>query len=86
MATLVAPLRAHTGIELTPHGFAHTRAKALIPAGVPIEIVSKMLTHHSVTTTSETYFHLGAEDVSGRTRPRRSLASGGNAMTSPLND
>jgi hypothetical protein len=30
---------------------------------VPIELVSKMLTHHSVTTTSNTYLHLTVEDV-----------------------
>ena len=41
----------------------HTRATELIRAGVPIKIVSQMLTHRSVTTTSQTYVHLGVEDV-----------------------
>lgn len=63
MAKLVVQLRAGTGIEFTPHVLRHTRATELIRAGVPIEIVSKMLTHRSVTTTSETYIHLGVEDV-----------------------
>ncbi len=63
VAKLVARLRAATGIEFTPHVLRHTRATELIRAGVPIEIVSKMLTHRSVTTTSETYIHLGVEDV-----------------------
>jgi integrase/recombinase XerD len=41
----------------------HTRATELIRAGVPIEFVSKMLTHRSVTTTSDIYVHLTVEDV-----------------------
>jgi len=63
VAKLVARLRAGTGIEFSPHVLRHTRATELIRAGVPIEIVSKMLTHRSVVTTSETYVHLGVEDV-----------------------
>jgi integrase/recombinase XerD len=60
---LVARLRGTTGIVFTPHLLRHARATELIRAGVPIEIVSKMLTHRSVTTTSETYLHLSVEDV-----------------------
>lgn len=63
VAKLVTRLRAKTGIEFTPHVLRHTRATALIRAGVPIEIVSKMLTHRSVETTSQTYIHLGVDDV-----------------------
>ncbi|GAA2468664.1 site-specific integrase [Terrabacter carboxydivorans] len=63
VAKLVARLRAGTGIEFSPHVLRHTRATELIRAGVPIEIVSRMLTHRSVVTTSETYVHLGVEDV-----------------------
>lgn len=63
VAKLVTRLRARTGIEFTPHVLRHTRATALIRAGVPIEIVSKMLTHRSVETTSQTYIHLGVDDV-----------------------
>lgn len=63
VAKLVARLRTRTGIEFTPHMLRHTRATELIRAGVPIEIVSKMLTHRSVVTTSQTYIHLGVEDV-----------------------
>lgn len=63
VAKLVARLRVDTGIEFSPHVLRHTRATELIRAGVPIEIVSKMLTHRSVVTTSETYVHLGVEDV-----------------------
>lgn len=63
VAKLVARLRTATGIEFSPHVLRHTRATELIRAGVPIEIVSTMLTHRSVVTTSETYVHLGVEDV-----------------------
>lgn len=63
VAKLVTRLRARTGIEFSPHVLRHTRATELIRAGVPIEIVSKMLTHRSVVTTSEAYIHLGVEDV-----------------------
>jgi integrase/recombinase XerD len=65
VAKLVARLRVRTGIEFSPHLFRHTRASELIRAGVPIEVVSKMLTHRSVTTTSETYLHLDVDDLRG---------------------
>lgn len=63
VAKLVRRLRLSTGIDFSPHVLRHTRATELIRAGVPIEIVSKLLTHRSVVTTSETYVHLGVEDV-----------------------
>lgn len=63
VAKLVTRLRTRTGIEFTPHVLRHTRATDLIRAGVPIEIVSAMLTHRSVATTAETYLHLGVDDV-----------------------
>ncbi len=60
---LVARLRARTGIEFSPHTLRHSRATELVRAGIPIEVVSKLLTHRSVTTTSAAYVHLGAEDL-----------------------
>lgn len=51
------------GHQDPPHALRHTRATELIRAGVPIEVVSKLLTHRSVTTTSNAYVHLGVEDL-----------------------
>lgn len=63
VAKLVARLRHRTGIQFTPHLLRHARATELIRAGVPIEVVSRLLTHTSVATTSETYLHLSVDDV-----------------------
>jgi integrase/recombinase XerD len=63
VAQLVERLRKRSGVWFTPHMLRHSRATELIRAGVPIEIVSKMLTHRSVATTSETYVHLTVDDV-----------------------
>ena len=63
VAMLVRRLRARTGIEFTAHTLRHSRATELIRAGVPIEVVSKLLTHRSVTTTSDAYVHLDVEDL-----------------------
>jgi integrase len=60
---LVSRLRARTGIEFTCHTLRHSHATDLIRRGVPIEVVSKRLTHASVTTTSSAYVHLQADDV-----------------------
>lgn len=63
VAKLVGRLRARTGIEFTPHMLRHSRATELIRSGVPLEVVSKLLTHRSVTTTSDAYVHLDVEDL-----------------------
>jgi integrase/recombinase XerD len=63
VAKLVGRLRARTGVEFTVHMLRHSRATELIRGGVPIEVVSKLLTHRSVTTTSDAYVHLDVEDL-----------------------
>src|SRR6266508_1067885 len=60
---LVARVGARTGIEFTAHMLRHTHATDLIRRGVPIEVVARLLTHRSSTTTSQTYIHLDATDV-----------------------
>jgi integrase/recombinase XerD len=60
---LVARISARTGFAFTLHMLRHTHATELIRSGVPIEVVARLLTHRSSTTTSQTYIHLDAVDV-----------------------
>jgi site-specific recombinase XerD len=60
---LVMRLRAKTGIAFDPHWFRHSAATRWLRDGVPVEVVSKLLGHSSVTTTSAIYGHLTAEDA-----------------------
>ena len=60
---LVGRIAARTGIGFTAHMLRHTHATELIRRGVPIEVVARLLTHRSSTTTSQTYVHLDAADV-----------------------
>jgi len=63
VAGLVGRLRARTAIAFSLHVLRHSAASEWIRSGVPIEVVSKLLTHANVTTTSGTYVHLGVEDL-----------------------
>jgi len=60
---LVKRLRRRTGIEFDPHWYHHTYATDLLRKGTPVEVVSKLLGHASVTTTLNVYGHLGIEDA-----------------------
>jgi integrase/recombinase XerD len=60
---LVLRLRRRTGIDFDPHWFRHGAATRLLRDGVPIEVVSALLGHVSVTTTQSIYGHLTAEDA-----------------------
>jgi integrase/recombinase XerD len=60
---LVKRLRRRTGIEFDPHWWRHSAATRMLRDGVPIEVVSKLLGHASVTNTSATYSHVSAEDA-----------------------
>ena len=60
---MVARIRAITGVEFTLHMLRHTHATELIRSGVAIEVVARLLTHQSSTTTSQIYVHLDATDV-----------------------
>jgi integrase/recombinase XerD len=68
---LIGRIARRTGIAFTAHMLRHTHATELIRAGVPIEVVARLLTHRSSTTTSQTYIHLDVADV------RRALARAG---------
>lgn len=60
---LIGRIAGRTGITFTAHMLRHTHATELIRSGVPIEVVARLLTHRSSTTTSQTYIHLDAADV-----------------------
>lgn len=68
---LVRRLRQRTKIDFDPHWWRHSAATRMLRDGVPIEIVSTLLGHSSVTTTSMIYGHLTAEDA------RRALEAAG---------
>jgi len=60
-STLASELKArtaHLGVNVHPHKLRHTAASLMIDAGVPIEIVSKVLGHRSIRTTLDIYGHL----------------------------
>lgn len=52
---LVRRLRRSTGIDFDPHWWRHTYATRLLRDGTPIEVVSKLLGHASITTTLSFY-------------------------------
>jgi integrase/recombinase XerD len=60
---LVARIRAKTGLDFDPHWFRHSAATRWLRGSVPVEVVSKLLGHSSVTTTSAVYGHLTAQDA-----------------------
>jgi integrase/recombinase XerD len=60
---LVLRLRRRTGIDFDPHWFRHGAATRMLRDGVPIEVVSAVLGHASVTTTTSIYGHLTVEDA-----------------------
>ena len=68
---LVRRLRARTGIEFSPHQFRHSYATELLRRGVAVEVVQHLLGHASISTTVDTYGHLGMEDA------RRALVAAG---------
>ena len=60
---IVRRTRRRVGFDFTPHMLRHTYATHARRHGVPVEIVSRLLGHRSVRTTSETYLHPTAEDL-----------------------
>jgi integrase/recombinase XerD len=60
---LITGLRARTGIDFSPHMLRHSLATDLLRQGVAVEVVARLLTHRSSTTTSQTYVHLDTADL-----------------------
>ena len=62
---IVARTRTRVGFHFTAHMLRHTYATMARRGGVPMEIISTLLTHTSVQTTSDIYVHSTAEDLRG---------------------
>lgn len=60
---LIGRIAARTGISFTAHMLRHSHATDMVRRGVPVEVVARLLTHRSSTTTSQVYVHLGAADI-----------------------
>jgi integrase/recombinase XerD len=60
---VVRRTRRRAGFHFTPHQLRHTYATVARRGGVPVEIVSKLLCHRSVQTTSDIYLHASPEDL-----------------------
>jgi integrase len=60
---LTGRIAARTGIGFTAHMLRHSHATDMVRRGVPIEVVARLLTHRSSTTTSQAYVHLDAADI-----------------------
>ncbi len=60
---IVERTRGRVGFHFTAHMFRHTYATLARRGGVPLDIVSRLLTHASVQTTSAIYCHASPEDL-----------------------
>jgi len=60
---VVRRTRGRVGFHFTAHQLRHTYATTIRRGGVPVEIVSKLLCHRSVQTTSDVYLHASPEDL-----------------------
>jgi integrase/recombinase XerD len=60
---LVERTRRRVGFHFTAHMFRHTYATLARRGGVPLDILSRLLTHASVQTTSAIYCHASPEDL-----------------------
>jgi integrase/recombinase XerD len=62
---VVRRTRRRVGFHFTPHEFRHTYATMARRGGVPLEVLSRLLTHGSVQTTAGIYVHSTVEDLRG---------------------
>ena len=63
VADLVRRTRDKVDFHFTPHMLRHTYATLAMRGKVPLEVVSRLVTHSSVETTSSTYVHHTVEDL-----------------------
>ena len=79
---LTRSLRRRTGVVFTPHVLRHTNATELERLGVPVEVISRRLTHANLSTTVKTYIHIGVRTSAGRSR--RPASGPGGRLHDPL--
>jgi integrase len=60
---VVRRTRRRVGFHFTAHQLRHAYATVVRRGGAPVAIVSKLLCHRSVQTTSDTYLHASPEDL-----------------------
>ena len=60
---VVLATRRAVRFHFTAHWFRHKYATLSRRAGVPLEVVSQLITHRSVQTTQQIYSHLDVEDL-----------------------
>jgi len=63
VAAVVRRTRVRVGFDFTPHMLRHTYVTLAMRGKVPLEIVSRLVTHGSIETTSSTYLHATVEDL-----------------------
>jgi integrase len=63
VADLVRRTRLKVGFHFTPHMLRHTYVTLAMRGKVPLEVVSRLVTHGSIETTSSTYLHASVEDL-----------------------
>jgi len=63
VAALVRRTRARVGFSFTPHMLRHTYVTLAMRGKVPLEVVSRLVTHASIETTSSTYLHATVDDL-----------------------
>ena len=71
VADLVRRTRVKVGFHFTPHMLRHTYVTLAMRGKVPLEVISRLVTHKSIETTSGTYLHPSVEDL------REALAEAG---------
>jgi integrase/recombinase XerD len=71
VADLVRRTRVKVGFHFTPHMLRHTYVTLAMRGKVPLEVISRLVTHKSIETTSGTYLHPSVEDL------REALAQAG---------
>ena len=71
VADLVRRTRVKVGFHFTPHMLRHTYVTLAMRGKVPLEVISRLVTHSSIETTSGIYLHPSVEDL------REALAQAG---------